>query len=215
MTLSTVIIERILDVVTLTLFLYVASIFVSYNSFLYIEIASFVLVAAMFCVLVVVYKFDKVVIHLLGKRVSSLPRSIGVLKKGLKKISENPFAILVCFLLSVPAWLLEIAGIYFAGRSIGYDLTFLQTIIAGVVAFIAQALPLTPAGLGIHEATITGILLLFSVPVSSGMSIALVDHFARGITVLIIGIPASVLVALASRPYFGKNFSNNDSFDRH
>jgi len=205
MTLSTVVIERIFDVFTLVLFLGMASMFFYNPAFLFIELGSFAIIALMFCVLSIVYFYDNQIVHLLGHRIPSIRESLHQLKEGLKNISSNPEAMALCFILSPPIWLLEVSSIYFAARSIGFGLSFLFAIIAGVIAFIAEVFPLTPAGLGIHEASITGVLMFISVPTSLGMSIALMDHFARGIVIYIFGLIATVHIAFASRWYFRKN----------
>lgn len=205
MTLSTIVIERILDMVMLALLLGIASLFFYKSSFMYVEIGSFAIIAAMFCALLIIYKYDETIIRLFEHRIPSIRQSLVLLKEGLVNISKNPEAIALCFSLSLPVWLLEIASIFFAARSIGYDLSFVYAAASGVVAFIAQALPLTPAGLGIHEASITGVLMLFSVPNAMGMSIALVDHFARGLVIFVFGLIATIHIAFASRWYFRKN----------
>jgi uncharacterized protein (TIRG00374 family) len=210
MTLSTIVIERIFDLVTLALFLGVASLFFYQSSFVYIEIGAFAIIAAMFCALVIIYRYDEIIIRVFGHRIPSLRQSLVLLKEGLTNIVKNPVAMMLCFFLSVPVWLFEIASIFFAARSIGIDLSFVYATIAGVVAFIAQALPLTPAGLGIHEASITGVLMLFSIPSATGMSIALVDHFARGFVIYVLGLIATVHIAFASRWYFRKNGRNGE-----
>ena len=207
MTLSTIVIERIFDLVTLALFLGVASLFFYQSSFVYVEIGAFAIIAAMLLVLVIVYRYDETIIRLFEHRFPSLRQSLVLLKEGLENTVSNPEAMALCFFLSIPIWLLEITSIFFAARSIGYDLPFVPAVIAGVVAFIAQALPLTPAGLGIHEASITGVLMLFSVPSATGMSIALIDHFARGLVIYVLGLIATIHIAFASRWYFRKNES--------
>jgi uncharacterized protein (TIRG00374 family) len=205
MTLSTIVIERIYDMVTLALLLGVASLFFFQSAFLYIEIGAFAIIAAMFCVLVIIYRYDETIIRFFEYRFPTTRQSLVLLKEGLANIVRNPGAMALCLILSLPVWLLEIASIFFAARSIGYDLSFVYATTAGVVAFLAQALPLTPAGLGIHEASITGILMLFSVPSATGMSIALVDHFARGLVIYVLGLVATVHIAFASRWYFRRN----------
>jgi uncharacterized protein (TIRG00374 family) len=204
-TLSTLVIERILDMVTLALFLGIASLFFYKEAFVYVEIASFFIITALFLVLFIVYKYDERIIRLFEHRIPSIRQSLILLKEGLSNISKNPQALVLCCFLSVPVWLLEIASIFFAARSLGYNLSFVYSAVAGVVAFIAQALPLTPAGLGVHEASITGILMIFSVPGAMGMSIALVDHFARGVVIYIFGVIATIHIAFASRWFFRKN----------
>lgn len=202
MTLSTIVIERIMDLVTLAVLIAVTSIFFYKGSFLLIEVGAIFLICLMLFLLYLVYQYDEKIIRIFEDRIPQIRQSIVILKEGLINISKNAEAILLCFALSVPVWLFEIASIYFAARSIGFDLSFVYATIAGVVAFVAQSLPLTPAGLGIHEASITGVLLLFSVPSSIGMAIALVDHFARGIVIFVFGIIATIHIAFASRWYF-------------
>jgi hypothetical protein len=205
MTLSTIVIERILDMITLALFLGIASLFFYKTSFVYVEIGSFGIIAVMFFLLLIVYKYDEIIIRLFEHHIPSVRQSSILLKEGLVNISGNPEAMALCFILSLPVWLLEISSIFFAARSVGYDLSYVYAATAGVVAFIAQTLPLTPAGIGIQEASITGVLMLFSVPSALGMSIALIDHFARGLVIYIVGLIATIHIAVASRWYFRKN----------
>jgi hypothetical protein len=205
MTLSTIVIERILDMVTLAVLLGVASVFFYREAFMFIEAGAFALIAAMFIALFLVYRYDEKIIRIFERRVPSIRQSIVLLKEGLVNTSRNTEAIALSLALSLPVWILEIASIFFAARSISYDLPFAYATIAGIVAFIAQALPLTPAGLGIHEASITGILLLFSVQSAMGMSIALVDHFTRGIVIFVFGSIATIHIAFASRWYFRRS----------
>ncbi|HON82446.1 MAG TPA: flippase-like domain-containing protein [Methanoregulaceae archaeon] len=202
MTLSTIVIERIMDMVTLALLLGVASVFFYQEAFMFIEAGAFILIAAMFIALFLIYRYDEKIICIFEGRVPSIRQSIVLLNEGLVNTSRNTGAVALSLALSFPVWLFEIGSIFFAARSTGHDLPFAYATIAGIVAFIAQALPLTPAGLGIHEATITGILLLFSVQSVVGMSIALIDHFARGIVIFGFGSIATIQIAFASRWYF-------------
>jgi uncharacterized protein (TIRG00374 family) len=205
MTLSTIVIERIFDMVTLVLLLGIASLFFYNPSFVYIEIGAVAIIVVMFCSLLIVFKYGETIIQFFEYRIPSLRESINLLNEGLINISKNPEAMVSCFFLSFMVWLLELSSIFFAARSVGYDLTFINAIIAGVVAFMVLALPLTPASLGVYEATITGVLMLFSVPSSIGMSIALVDHFARGLVIYVFGLIATIHIAFASRWYFRNN----------
>ncbi|MBP2134442.1 uncharacterized protein (TIRG00374 family) [Methanomicrobium sp. W14] len=210
MTLSTIVIERILDVITLILFLEISSAFFYRESLIYVEIASFSILFIMFFILFVIYRYDKVIIKIFEPRIPSINQSILLIKEGLSNISKNPRAIFTCFCLSIPVWFFEVLSIFFAAKSIGYSLPFIYATFSGVVAFIAQTIPLTPAGLGIHEASITGVLMLFSVPSALGMSIALIDHVARGLVIFIFGIIATIHIAFASRGYFKKNMNSED-----
>lgn len=206
MTLSTIVIERIFDMVTLVLILGIASLFFYNPSFVYIEFGAVAIIVVMFCSLLIIFKYGETIIHFFEPRIHSLRESILLLNEGLISISKNPEAIVSCFFLSFLVWLFELSSIFFAARSVGFDLTFIDAIIAGVVAFMVIALPLTPASIGIYEATITGVLMLFSVPSAIGMSIALVDHFARGLIIYVFGLIATIHIAFASRWYFRNNW---------
>ena len=215
MTLSTIVIERILDLVTLALFLLIASGLFYNESFVYIEAGVIVIVATLLCLLLVIYKYDQKIVALFEHRIPSIQQSVALLKDGLDNISRNPQAMVLCFALSIPVWFLEIVSIFFAAKSVGFELPFASAAIAGVVAFTAQALPVTPAGLGIHEASIVGILLLFSVPNAIGLSIALIDHFARGAVIIIFGLIATVHIGFASRWFFKEkqDFQERTTFE--
>jgi uncharacterized protein (TIRG00374 family) len=205
MTLSTIVIERIYDMVTLAILLGIASLFIFQSSFVYIEIGAFAIIAAMLCVLFIIYRYNETIILFFEHRFPSIRPSFVLLKEGLANIIRNPEAMALCLILSLPVWFLDIVSIFFAAKSVGYDLSLIYATAAGVVAFIALVLPLTPAGLGIHEASITGVLMLFSVPSATGMSIALVDHFARGFVIYLLGLIATIHIAFASRWYFRTN----------
>jgi hypothetical protein len=75
-------------------------------------------------------------------------------------------------------------------------------ILSGIVAFIAEAIPTTPAGIGVHEGAIAGVLLLFNVSLSTGTSIALVDHFVRGLVIFSFGTVSAIHIGFESRRYF-------------
>jgi uncharacterized membrane protein YbhN (UPF0104 family) len=134
-----------------------------------------------------------------------------MLKQGLSNMSEEKPPIGLCFILSYPIGLLEIGSIYFAALAIHQPIQYIFAVIAGISEFIAQSLPLTLAGFGIHETTITGKLLIFGVVAQTGLSIALVDHAACAIVIFVFGIPSTIHIAFASRWYFRKNRNNEFS----
>jgi uncharacterized protein (TIRG00374 family) len=116
--------------------------------------------------------------------------------------------------ISLPIWLAEVATIYFAARAVGLDLNIVPTVTAGVSAFVSQAVPVTPGGLGTYEAAITSILVLFGVDSSMGTALALVDHFTRLAVIYIVGSVATVHLIFQSRPYFrDQEQAENDEGD--
>ena len=131
--------------------------------------------------------------------------SLLAFKKGLNSFSSNPQAILLCILISLPIWLFDLFSLYLSARAVHFNLPIGLTIISGITAFIAQAIPTTPAGIGVHEGTITGILLFFGINADIGTSIALVDHFARGIIIFVFGAISAVHIGFESRNYFANS----------
>ncbi|MDI6810226.1 MAG: flippase-like domain-containing protein [archaeon] len=202
MSLSTIVLERVFDMITLAFLLALPGIFFYQKQFLWLEAISIGIAFALIFVLFIVYKFEGHIVRVLRNRFLTIGESISLLKEGLDEIRGNIAAMTLCFVLSIPIWLFEISSIFFAAKAIDYDIPFLFATVSGIAAFIAQALPVTPAGIGVHEASITGILALFGVSTSIGMSIALVDHFARGLIIYLLGMISAIHIGFASREYF-------------
>lgn len=201
--LSTIVIERAMDMLTMALILIAAIMLIAGISDLwYIALLAGIVAVLLIFVLFIVYKFDAKIFDRPGSRLVSLRGSVDAFKKSIKNMSANPQAIALCMLISVPVWLFEVASLYFSAKAIGIDVSMAMSIIAGIVAFIAQAIPTTPAGIGIHEGTIAGVLMFFGIPASAGTSIALVDHFARGVIIFILGMISLVHIGFESRRYF-------------
>jgi len=105
-------------------------------------------------------------------------------------------------LLSIPVWLLEASTIYFSARAVGVELEAVATATAGIAAFVSQAVPVTPAGIGTYQATITAVLGGFGIEASTATALSLVDQFTRVAVVYVIGAISIVHVGFRSRVYF-------------
>jgi len=202
MTLSTILIERIFDMITLVLLLAIPSMILFRSQFLWLEAASLGITLALLIVLLVVYRYNEWIERLLIGKLPTLGKSLLLLKEGLEGITSNRAALLLTLILSLPIWFFEVFSIFLAARGLGFSLPFIPAAISGVVSFVAQTVPLTPAGLGVHEASITGTLGLFGVTSQVGLAIALIDHFARGTMIYILGFISAIHIGFASRWYF-------------
>jgi uncharacterized protein (TIRG00374 family) len=205
MTLSTIVVERVYDLIALAILLLISGYLLAVqHDFTFLIVLAIVLALVLIVVLVFVYRYESLIIRLFKNYIPSIQGSISTLKQGLTNMVKDRPAIALCMLLSFPIWLLELSSIYFAAIAIGMPIEFLSATVSGIAAFIAQSLPLTPAGIGIHEASITAILLMFDIPAQVGLSIALVDHAARAVIVYVFGIMSTIHIAFASRQYFKK-----------
>jgi uncharacterized protein (TIRG00374 family) len=213
MSLSTIVLERAIDMITLAFLLGVSAALFFPKKFFILEVIAIGIAVALLLLLFLIYKFDYLIVNKLKNRFPSIKESIQLLKQGLDEIYKNPQAIALCLLLSIPIWLFEISSLYFAAKAINFELPFSFATASGIAAFIAQVLPLTPAGIGIHEGSITGILALFGISTEIGTSIALVDHFARGIIIYIFGLISAIHIGFASRVYFKQRAEVNKDGD--
>ena len=201
--LSTIVIERAMDMLVLAVMLSAAILLVLNNPAMFdIAMATLAVAVGLVILLAIVYKYDHIVVAKLGKYFKTLGNSLTHFKKSLVNLSGNPMAIVLCLILTFPVWLLEASSIYFAAMSIHFPLSMTISVVAGIVAFIVQAIPTTPGGIGVHEGTIAGVLMLFGVNASIGTSIALLDHFARGIVIFLFGMISAIHIGFESRQYF-------------
>jgi uncharacterized protein (TIRG00374 family) len=132
----------------------------------------------------------------------SISGFINIMKEGLDRLYSNPSAILLSIIIFLPVWFFEISGTYLAAKAIGYPISFSLATVAGITSFLSQIIPVTPAGIGVYEGTMAGVFVIFGIPLSMGISLALVDHFIRASVTLIFGIISSVHLGFASRTYF-------------
>jgi len=201
--LSTIVIERAMDMLTLAFILMLAIFIMAGDSQLYIVgFLSLFAAIALVVALMVIYRFENVIVKLTENRFKTISKSVIVFKESIRKIYKNPYAIAMCLVLSMPVWLFEVASIFFAAKAINFDLSVSLSVISGIVAFIAQAIPTTPAGIGVHEGAIASVLGLWGIDLSIGTSIALVDHFSRGIIIIIFGAISAIHIGFESRQYF-------------
>ncbi|QZX99895.1 flippase-like domain-containing protein [Halobaculum rubrum] len=172
---------------------------------------AFAIAAVIVFGLFVLYRFEPQLARLLGKRFPAAGEAIAALVAALEQTVKNPFALTLAAALSVPVWAFEVSTIYFSAIAIGVDIGPVVTATAGIAAFVAQAVPATPAGIGTYEATITAVLAGFDLPSSQGTALALVDHFVRVALVYVVGAISLVHIGFRSRAYFRERDAETDA----
>lgn len=196
-------VERALDMVTLGIGMACITLFLLPGTDTWILAAGAFTIAALIVVgLVVLYRFESHLTGLLDSRVPAAGEALEGLVIALERTARNPYAVALAAMLSVPVWLFEVSTIYFSANAIDLDLPLIATATAGIAAFVSQAVPVTPAGIGTYEATITAVLAGFSVPPGEGTALGLIDHFVRVALVYFIGAISVVHVGFRSRVYF-------------
>ena len=201
--LSTLVIERSLDTFTLGLMLGGTAVLLSKtSSMIALSMAAFAIAFLLMAALFLTYKYDNIISKMLGKRFPEISGFMGAMKEGLYKTYSNPNALLVSGALSIPVWIFEISGVYIAAIAIGNKITFLQATLAGITSFFALTIPVTPGGIGVHEGAMAGVLALLGIPIATGISLALVDHFIRGSVTVVFGMISAIHLGFASRGHF-------------
>ncbi len=203
--LSTIVIERAMDMLTLALMLGIGAMFVSRGGTMSIvAIAALAIALLLVVMLFFAYRYDAFISRKLGKRFPAISGFMNSMKEGLYRIYSNPSALMLSIAISVPVWIFEISGIYIAAMAIGYKIPFSLAVVSGITSFLAQTIPITPGGIGIYEGTMAGVLVLFGIPVSTGVSLALIDHFVRASVTIIFGMVSTIHLGFASRGYFAE-----------
>lgn len=204
--LFTVVIERSMDMFVLSLLLAGSLFFVSRGEELYSFVA--LGMAGAFLLVVIAFfltRYDYVIFRKLSLQTEEEKKDMETLSKGLRKLWRDPFSLLLSLMLTPLIWFFEIMVLFFAGLSLGlWDQTAQLVVISSVVAFLSQALPTVPGGLGIHEGAVGGIWKFFGLSGTTGFTVALLDHFIRACLIYPLGALATIHIAFASRVYFRK-----------
>jgi len=160
-------------------------------------------IAAVIClVLLGVARFEASLERVVDRWIPSLGQPIASLADALRRTADNPYAVALALLLTMPVWLLEASTLLFSARAVGLRLDAVVVAATAIAAFVAQAVPATPAGIGTYEATIAVVLSRFGVPTATGTALALVDHATRGAVVYVLGAVTTIHVGFRSRAYF-------------
>jgi len=201
-TFGTVFIERIMDIFTIAL-LGIAAGYWSFRSGLPSSIQLLFVVALVVVGLLAVALFT---MRNFGRRViSALPLPHRVIEFydrfeqgvfGALKRSQLPSL----GALSVAIWMTEALRLYFVVLAFGFpdvELGVSGAVFVALIGSLLTAVPLSPAGLGIVEAGIVGVLtLVYQVPLPEATAIALLDRAISVFSVIVLG---SILYAVSPR----------------
>lgn len=115
------------------------------------------------------------VTHALTRRDISAPleRFDATMDQGIGAMRERPSSIVIIALLVVLDWVFSVAALWFCFRAL--DLTPLvgQLVSGFVIGTMAGVSSILPGGLGVQEASMTGILALFGIPVERAALVAI------------------------------------------
>jgi uncharacterized membrane protein YbhN (UPF0104 family) len=101
----------------------------------------------------------------------------------------------------VAAWVLESVVVYEIARAAAHPLTLAEAIAVTAVTIVAQAVAVTPGGLGTYEAAATAAMVAIGVPAGPAFAIALTTHAVKTVYSLVVG---GVALVVPAPSYWGR-----------
>jgi uncharacterized protein (TIRG00374 family) len=197
-TFGTVFIERILDLFTIVVLGLMAG-FVSFRSGLPPEVQALFLIGIVFVILL---GLGLLTLRNLGRPV--LVRFHAPVKalEIYDRFEEGVFSSIkrrympVLLAVTLAIWATEALRLFFVVEALGFDEVHIGisgAVFVALAASLLTAVPLTPAGIGFVEAGIVGIMtLVYNVPPTEAIAIALVDRVISVLSVIVLGALAYV-----------------------
>jgi uncharacterized membrane protein YbhN (UPF0104 family) len=96
---------------------------------------------------------------------------------------------------AVGAWLLESLVVLSVAQAAGISLSFPEAVGVTAVTIVAQAVAVTPGGIGSYEAAGTAALAALGVPVGDALAVVLLTHALKTAYALVVGAVALLLPA--------------------
>ncbi len=185
--LSSLLVERIFDVVTVALLGLISVLFVLNVPEWFYEVIVIPLVAGVvFFVLLIV-----------AGRFQTKNRYIGMVLTMLdevRRVSLNLRSLLVLGLSSIVIWILDATVCMAVVLMFEQPLDPVIVILAIVIGNLIKTVPVTPGGMGIYEAAVAGVFVtLGGMPLATATLIAVIDHLIKN---LITGIGGAISIYL-------------------
>ena len=173
-TVPVVIVDRFTDLIALFLLSLLGILY--YEEGLYIIII-FVIVFLAFIVLIKSERISSFLLALLEKRAGRYSRDIKTMHQTFQKTMKVKNLISMSF-LGVLAWFMECLGLYLAVMGLGGHISLTISVFIFSFASLAGAASMIPGGLGVAEATLSGLLKLFGLTSTMAIAAALIVRFA-------------------------------------
>ena len=99
---------------------------------------------------------------------------IDILRSQLRQVSG--WQVAKAAIWTLPSWLLEAVVIIVAAKALGIELSLAAAISVTAFTILFQAFHLTPGGIGVYEAVMTGALFAHGIPWEEGLVLAVTTH---------------------------------------
>jgi len=116
------------------------------------------------------------IISLLEKKIGKYAEDFKIMHETLVKLME-PSGIIRMSFISAIAWFLECLGLYLVIKGFGQYINLTQSAFIFSFASLAGAMSMIPGGLGVAEATMSGLLQFFGLSSTISVAISMVVRF--------------------------------------
>lgn len=100
----------------------------------------------------------------------------------------HPRKITKLIIVSVTLWIFEMSTIIILFRALDLDINIILIMAAIMVANLTKALPLTPGGIGAYEGSIAIVLMVGGLPYTTGLTIGILEHGIKNVYTILFGI---------------------------
>ncbi|HEX9988074.1 MAG TPA: lysylphosphatidylglycerol synthase transmembrane domain-containing protein [Chloroflexia bacterium] len=209
---STIVVEKVLDVLTLLLFLGISLPFVGLPGNLQgsaIVLGVLVLVMAVFLVALVLRpELARRLVRLVAGR---LPARLGPrietaaeqVLQGLAPLS-NPSIAARLGLWSLATWSINSVTVYLMLLAFNIEVTPMAAMVLVVVTNLSMAVPSAPGYLGPFEAAVVAVLTILGQPTNVAQTFAIVYHFIGLVPVATLGVIAAIQQGVGMAAFRGK-----------
>ncbi len=197
---STIVVEKVLDILTLLLFLGISLPFVGLPQELRtpaLLLGAVVLVATL--VLLALVLKPNMARKLISMVATRLPSRLGPrietmgeqVLQGLAPLSNLPIATKLG-LWSLATWGVNVVTVYLILLAFNVVVTPMAAVVLVVVTNLSMAIPSSPGSVGPYEAAVILVLTILGVPSQTAKSFALIYHFVGLVPVALLGIIAAI-----------------------
>jgi uncharacterized protein (TIRG00374 family) len=192
---GTVVLERILDILTLLFYFVFMMFFIPFAPWLKMSGLVIALVGlGLLLMLVITYKYGERFTTWLEKPFYRLPggagpwlhRQFAKFLEGLRLI-EHPSQLLKAFAWCVITWMVWIVIMYITFLAFGLSLPFLAAVFMMVVLNFGLMIPSSPGGLGVYEFMIILALTPYGVGKEAALGVAFFSHIVPYLVNIIVG----------------------------
>ena len=215
--LSSIVVERTLDMMGLLSIGLVTMLLVSTQAELSslavnIFIAVAVFIAAVLAIIIVGIKKEDLIIRLLTRSTSKIPfvkkytarlaEFASSLIKGLQGLSQNPKMFIANMSITWILWLIYTSAAYFTFIAFNHPLSFVAAILGGALMSISHILPATPGYVGSYETFWWAIFFSLGVPENLLTATALISHLVGLLPIIILGSISVVWLGVSFEEIF-------------